>query len=96
MIKQRLLGGKKVLSIQLDKNHKITSGSLNLTLEEKRTIKEGDNKGKEIWVITGYYTSIQALLKGYLKKKIRDADTESIEELISEVNKVEEIIRRIK
>lgn len=96
MIKQRLLGGKKVLNIQLDKNHKITSGSLNLTLEEKRTIKEGDNKGKEIWVITGYYTSIQALLKSYLKKKIRDADTESIEELISEVNKVEEIIRRIK
>lgn len=87
------------MEILIDKNYKITTVKLNFVLE-KRVPESKNNKGEpvpEFWKVDGYYSSIQSLLKGYLKKSLlEDTEIKSFDELYQKLDNIEKTISKVK
>lgn len=71
----------------------ITSDSLCITLNEKKKVQEGENKGNEYLHPVGYYGSIENCLEGLLQLKIRKSEATSLKELINEIGETNKFIR---
>lgn len=87
-----------LINIQLDENYKIiTNDSLNLALQELREVKNKETKEiNQKWVTIGYYSHIQAALRGYLQKAIRSSNATSINMLIDDVDRIDKNIQEMK
>lgn len=86
------------MDIKLDDDYKITSGQLNLILQKRVPAYKGRG-GKwmeEKYVDDGYYSTIQHLLKGYMKKKMINNTSKSIQDLIDVNNEVIKTIDELK
>ncbi len=71
----------------------ITSDSLCITLNEKKKVQEGENKGKEYLSPIGYYGSVESCMEGLLQLKIRKSEATSLKELINEIGETNKFIR---
>lgn len=71
----------------------ITSDSLCVTLNEKKKVQEGENKGKEYLHPIGYYGSVEGCLESLLQLKIRKSEATSLKELINEIGEINKFIR---
>ena len=71
----------------------ITSDSLNVTLNEKRKVKEGKKKGEEYLQPIAYYSSVESCLEGIIDHEIIASKSESLEELLREIKKISKFIR---
>lgn len=79
--------------IQLDKDFRMTSDPKNLVLEKRsEIINKEDESTREIWVNDGYYSSLNGLLNGYMKKSIMKSSAETLEELAEDIKRIEENI----
>jgi len=72
------------MKIEIDKKYLLTADSMNFIVQEKSTIKEGKNKGKECFVLIGYYSTVPAALMAVLRHKVRQSAATDIKTLISE------------
>ena len=59
------------MKIKIDDKHQIISDPMQYILQEKKIVKEGDNKGDEYWVTLGYHGTIEGALKSYKELQIR-------------------------
>lgn len=66
----------------------ITSDDKNVTVHERYTKKDGEEGLKFV----GYYSTLQGALRGLLKNVINRSDAESVNELLSEIDRHEEHI----
>lgn len=71
----------------------ITSDSLCFTINEKKKVQKGENKGKEYLYPILHYNTIESCLGGLLQLKIKDSDATSLEELVVEIGKINKFIR---
>ena len=81
--------------ILLEEDIRLVNIPMNMQLE-KRIISKDEETGTETekWVWDGYYTSIEGVLKGYLKKSIIKSAAGSLEELAADIKRIEKNIDR--
>lgn len=80
--------------IELTKEWNISTDETNFTLNSIRAVKEGDNAGKTYEVAVGYYGTLEASLKGFIKHSLRkDQDTVALKKV---GEKIEELYNFIK
>ena len=84
--------------IQLNDKFRVTGIPMNFVLEEKKVVaKEGDNFGKEYWDTAGYYSNLESLVAGLLRRGVRESECENVNLLIQEIKDgVELIMTQIK
>lgn len=71
-----------MIDIGINDELRLCSYSMNIWFEQRQEIKRGKNKGSFKWVeVGGYHGSIALALNGFTKKKIREADAKSFDEL---------------
>lgn len=79
--------------IQLDEDFRMTSDPKNLVLEKRSVItNKEDETTREIWVNDGYYSSLNGLLNGYMKKSIMKSSAETLGELAEDIKRIEKNI----
>ena len=49
--------------LSLNDDYRINVSSMNFTLEQSYTVKEGDNAGQERWKTLGYYSGFESVLR---------------------------------
>ena len=85
--------------IKIDEEYIINATENCYTLEKITTVQDikSKNYGKETKIIQGYYTTMQSVLKGYLKCKMRrfvDQDKiNTINDFIKYLNKLEKFLK---
>ena len=80
--------------IELTKDWNISTDDTNFTLNSIKVVKEGDNAGNTYEVAVGYYGTLEASLKGFIKHSLRkDQDTVALKKV---GEKIEELYRLIK
>lgn len=85
------------MEIYLDEKYRIVTVPLNFVLEkwEDSRLFRGE-KTKEGWKVQGHYSRIEHLLWGYMRGNMFTSEAKNIEELISEVQRIEKKIDNIK
>ena len=71
----------------------ITSDSLCVTLNEKKKIEKGENKGNEYLSAIGYFNTVESCLEEILQLKIKESQATSIKELLDEIKEISKFIR---
>lgn len=75
--------------IKLNEDYGISADDFNVTLHQRQVNKKEDSKnfGKEYYSTIGYYSSVEALLKGLINKQIQLSMSEqtTLESLINSV-----------
>lgn len=83
--------------IELTKDWNISTDDTNFTLNSIRTIKEGDNAGNTYEVAVGYYGTLEASLKGFIKHSLRkDQDTVALKKVGEKIDELYNFIKGIK
>lgn len=83
-----------MIDIQLDKNYKLTSDSMNYILE-KRSSEPSEKTGEYSWRGIMWTSTIQSMMKCYKEMKIRTSDAKSIPELLEVCEKTDKRIEKI-
>lgn len=83
------------MNIKIDDTYSIKSDLRNVMLIENKVVLEGKNKGKPVESVLGFYGSLEAALKAYLRTRINLSDATSVRMLLNEVKKVEETIHNV-
>ena len=79
--------------IQLDEDFRMTSDPKNIVLEKRSIItNKEDETTREIWVNDGYYSSLNGLLNGYMKKSIMKSSAKTLGELAEDIKRIEKVI----
>lgn len=86
--------------IPINANYRITSDSMNITVEKRRVTKE-DGKarvaGEDYWVASAYFPNMQLAAKWLIDQQVRESGVTSLNEVISEIRKAnDELIAAIK
>lgn len=84
-----------MINIHLDDKYTLTSDSMNYIIEETKVIQSGDRKGETYKTVYGYYSTIEAALKGFKQLKIRTSDATSIKELLEICKEIDKKIEKI-
>jgi len=71
----------------------VVSDALSYTLNEKKKVKEGKNKGKEYLDTIGYYNTIEACLEDLIQMKIKKSDAQTLHGLIEDIGEINKFIR---
>lgn len=88
--------------IKINERFYINANSNCYVLQEKTKIqdKESKNYGKEIFKDLGYYVSLEGVLNGIYKRKLREfigkEKENSIEDLLKEMKKIEKQLEKFK
>ncbi|HSH36065.1 hypothetical protein [Schnuerera sp.] len=84
-----------MVNIPLDDKYTLISDSMNYIIEETKVIQDGDKKGETYKTVYGYYSTVEAALKGFKELKIRTSDAKSIEELLEISKETDKKIEKI-
>lgn len=78
------------MNIQIGERHRITSDSLNVTVEEKAEPKaERKEEGKEgTWKGIAHFAKLEQAIKYALDRRIRISDASTLEEVLSVIEEV--------
>ena len=83
--------------IELTKDWNISTDETNFTLNSIRVVKEGDNAGNTYEVAVGYYGTLEASLKGFIKHSLRkDQDTVALKKVGEKIEELYSLIKGIK
>lgn len=83
--------------IELTKDWNISTDETNFTLNSTRVVKEGDNAGNTYEVAVGYYGTLEASLKGFIKHSLRkDQDTVVLKKVGEKIEELYSFIKGIK
>lgn len=83
--------------IELTKDWNISTDDANFTLNSIRVVKEGDNAGNTYEVAVGYYGTLEASLKGFVKHALRkDQDTVALKKVGEKIEELYSFIKGIK
>ena len=83
------------MKILLEENIRLVNVPQNIVLEKKIISKDKETGVvTEKWVNDGYYTSLEGILKGYLKKSIIQSAAITLEELVKDITRIETNIER--
>ncbi len=80
------------MNIKIDENYSLKSDDRNVILIENKVVQDGKNKGKEYEENIGFYPTVQAAMKGYLRLQTNKSDATTIKELIADVERIEKTI----
>ena len=70
-------------------NYVLCSDRFCMWISEMREVKSGKDKGKmKTDRVTGYFTSVQAMLEDFRRKKVLGADVDTIEDLTAVIDAV--------
>lgn len=78
------------MNIKIDKDYSIKSDLRNVILVEKRISEKGELYDNNL----GYYATVQGALKGYLRVKTNLSDATTIQELLSDIRRIEKNNRK--
>ena len=81
------------MNIKIDNNFSLKSDPRNVILVENKIVQDGDRKGEIYESPIGYYGNVEGALRGYLNHKTNTSEATSINELLSEIKDVKEIIK---
>ncbi len=81
------------MKVKIDERFSIESDPYNFILKEVKRAKGG--KGQERTVIHGYYGSVADALNKVVKLKIKESTATTIQELVTDVRRIEEYIRSV-
>ena len=83
--------------IELTKDWNISTDETNFTLNSIRVVKEGDNAGNTYEVAVGYYGTLEASLKGFIKHSLRkDQDSIALKKVGEKIEELYNFIKGIK
>lgn len=84
--------------VKLDKNYYLSADS-NCYILYTKTEKK-DKNGNDVYMNEGYYNTIESALQGLMKKELRKyiskKNIQTMEELLTEVKRLEEYIKSLK
>lgn len=83
------------MNIEIDERYSLNSDERNVILIRKEIIRSGKKKGKIREFNIGYYGTVQATLKGYLRVKINISEATTIQELLQDIKKIEKTIEMV-
>lgn len=88
------------MQININKDYRLASDPCNIVLQKRNVYKKGKNAGQEKWESIGYYNTLEQALKGYIDKRVKSSDAESIKEMLGICQdmkaEVENIFKEIK
>ncbi len=76
--------------VQINRNYKIESDSLNVILSKKEVSK--NSPGKEHWRTVGYYSTCESALKGLVEMEIKGTGLKDFEKVVSKVQELRQSI----
>ena len=82
--------------MRIGNKYKIESEPLNVILYEKKIAASGKNKGKEIWVVLGYYATPKGALDDLLDKRVRKTGLTELEKVVTEIESFRKELKEIK
>lgn len=71
----------------------ITSDSLCFSINEKKKVQKGKNKGKEYLHPILHYNTIESCLEGLIQLKIKESDAQTLHGLIEDIGEINKFIR---
>lgn len=87
--------GKGVICMEIEiGKYVITSDSLCITLNEKKKVQEGENKGNEYLHPVGYYQTVESCMEGMLQHELKKSEATSIKELLEEIREISMFIKK--
>ena len=66
----------------------ITSDKYQFILNEIKTIKEGENAGKETMVTVSYHTKMEMLIKKLFMLEVKSDDIKSLQDMNDKINQL--------
>lgn len=83
-----------MLDIQLDKEYKLTSDSMNYILS-KKSLTPNEKTGEYTWTGIKFYSTITGVLQGYKELTIRTSDCTTINEVLEVSNGIDTLINSV-
>lgn len=85
------------MRIELTDNWVIQTDENNFALLNIRIVQEGENAGNTYEVSLGYYGTLEASLKGFIKHSLRkDQDTVALKKVVAKIEELYSFIKGIK
>lgn len=85
--------------VQVYKDYYIDADPLQYTLERRKVTETGDNKGKEYFIVIGYYTRLDYLFNRLLEQVGRDAimdeNTKTLKDVLMLMKETTDYIKSI-
>lgn len=87
------------MHIELKKGIYLLSDENQFWIQKEWVSHKKDKEGKEAEVLntkrlSGYHTSLEAMLDSYFEREMRKSDAETVEQLVKEMNKTRKDIRK--
>ena len=87
--------------MNIGKDHKIESDSLNVTLFERRTVQKVKSNsvrkvGEEYWVPIAYFSGPHSALNYLVNHKVKKTGLKDLETVVEELDKIYKLIRSLK
>ena len=77
-------------------NFVINSDQFSMWITEKRVVENGKTKGEIKYDrVTGYYSSVEGLLKDFKRRRVWGSDVETIEELRTLIASIDELCQEL-
>ncbi len=84
------------MNMELNKNWRIRTDSMNFILEKKRVVEEGKNKGEVVWDSMGFYNSLDTALTGFTRNSMLTSDVKTALDLQRLIGELKAGIEKIK
>ena len=84
------------MNMELNKNWRIRTDSMNFILEKKRVVEEGKNKVEVVWDSMGFYNSLDTALTGFTRNSMLTSDVKTALDLQRLIGELKAGIEKIK
>jgi len=79
--------------MQIDKDWRIKSDSLNVVLEHRERVPErGEKPEHDRWYVIGYYSSPKEALHAMVDQRVRDTGLKELKEIVQAIETVHNLI----
>ncbi len=86
------------MNIPINKDYRIEADNNNIILRKRKIVTKSKDEtkiGTEYWDDDGYYNTLESLFFGLVRRKIIASDATSLQELVSEVKALSELIKEV-
>lgn len=77
------------MEININKDWRITSDSMNYVLQNRKVAKTGKKKGEDVWNNEAYAGHLDGVLRAYLHQRQRESDAKDLKDLVDLIKEIE-------
>jgi len=74
--------------MKINKDYRLESDELNVTLYKRGVYKKGEHTGEEFWTAVGFWGTPEAALKGMVNLEIKGTGMTDLETVVNKINEL--------